>query len=84
MELRLGVNYENNRITSGMGEASVKTDFKSFTPYARWNQINLFEGQSLNGSLLKPILALGHVYLPFSTNTPQGIGPSGQNNWCRF
>jgi len=77
MELRLGVNYENNRVTSGMGEASVKTDFKSFSPLLAGIKINLFEGQSLSGGPGKTDFGfLGHVYLPFSTSTPQGINPS--------
>jgi hypothetical protein len=77
MELRLGVNYENNRVTLGMGEASVKTDFKSFTPMLAGIKINLFEGQSLSGGPGKTDFGfLGHVYLPFSTSTPQGISPT--------
>ena len=78
MELRLGVNYENNRVTTTMGEASVKNDFKSFTPMLAGIKINLFEGQSFDGGPGKTDFAfLGHLYLPFTTSTPEDMSSGG-------
>ena len=78
MELRLGVNYENNRVTTTMGEASVKNDFKSFTPMLAGIKINLFEGQSFGGGPGKTDFGfLGHLYLPFTTSTPEDMSSSG-------
>jgi len=78
MELRLGVNYQNNRVTTTMGEASVKTDFKSFTPMLAGIKINLFEGKSFGGGPDKTDFGfLGHLYLPFTTSTPEDMSPGG-------
>jgi hypothetical protein len=75
MELRLGLNYENNRTTSGQGEAAVKTDFKSFTPLLAGIKINLFEGKSFSGGPGKTDFGfLGHLYLPFTSSTQEDIG----------
>ncbi len=74
MELRLGVNYENNHVTTTMGDASVKTDFKSFTPLLAGIKINLFEGQSFGGGPGKTDFGfLGHLYLPFTSSTPEDM-----------
>ena len=74
LELRLGVNYEDTRITSGMGEAAIKTDLKSLTPMLAGIKINLFEGQNFSGGLGKTDFGfLGHVYLPFTTSQSQGM-----------
>jgi hypothetical protein len=78
MELRLGVNYENNHVTTTMGEASVKTDFKSFSPVLAGIKINLFEGKSFRGGPGKTDFGfLGHLYLPFTTSTPEDMGSGG-------
>jgi len=78
MELRLGVNYENNRATTTMGEASVKNDFKSFTPMLAGIKINLFEGQSFGSGPGKTDFGfLGHLYLPFTTSTPEDMSSGG-------
>jgi len=78
MELRLGVNYENNRVTTTMGEASVKTDFKSFSPMLAGIKINLFEGQGFRGGPGKTDFGfLGHLYLPFTSSTPEDMSPGG-------
>lgn len=77
MELRLGVNYENNRVTTTMGEAAVKTDFESFTPLLAGIKINLFEEKSFGGGPGKTNFGfLGHLYLPFTTSTPENTDSS--------
>ena len=78
MELRLGVNYENNRATTPLSEATVKNDFKSFTPMLAGIKINLFEGQSFGGGPGKTDFGfLGHLYLPFTATSPSEDMSSG-------
>jgi hypothetical protein len=68
LELRLGVNYEQNQLTSKMGASEVSSDFKSLTPMLAGIKINLFEGRSGTDFGF-----LGHLYLPFTTSTPEAL-----------
>ena len=79
LELRLGVNYEDNRITSKMGTTETTTDFESFTPMLAGIKINLFEGRSGTDFGF-----LGHIYLPFTTRTPDGITPEPSTTGADF
>lgn len=79
LELRLAVNYEDNQLTSKMGATEVSSDFKSFTPMLAGIKINLFEGRSGTDFGF-----LGHLYLPFSTSTPEGMTPEPQTTGADF
>ena len=79
LELRLGVNYEDNRVTSKMGATETTADFKSFTPMLAGIKINLFEGRSGTDFGF-----LGHIYLPFTTLTPDGVTPEPSTTGADF
>ncbi len=79
LELRLGVNYEDNRVTSKMGATETTADFKSFTPMLAGIKINLFEGRSGTDFGF-----LGHIYLPFTTHTPDGVTPEPSTTGADF
>jgi hypothetical protein len=79
LELRLGVNYEDNRITSKMGTTETTADFESFTPMLAGIKINLFEGRSGTDFGF-----LGHIYLPFTTRTPDGVTPEPSTTGADF
>lgn len=79
LELRLGVNYEDNRVTSKMGATETTADFKSFTPMLAGIKINLFEGPSGTDFGF-----LGHIYLPFTTRTPDGVTPEPSTTGADF
>ena len=79
LELRLGVNYEDNRVTSKMGATETTTDFESFTPMLAGIKINLFEGRSGTDFGF-----LGHIYLPFTTRTPDGVTPEPSTTGADF
>jgi len=79
LELRLGVNYEDNRITSKMGTTETTADFKSFTPMLAGIKINLFEGRSGTDFGF-----LGHIYLPCTTSTPEGETPEPSTTGADF
>lgn len=79
LELRLGVNYEDNRSTAKMGTTETTTNFKSFTPMLAGIKINLFEGRAGTDFGF-----LSHIYLPFTTSTPEGMTPEPSTTGADF
>jgi len=77
LELRLGVNYENNIVTTRLGETQVKTNFYSLSPMLAGMKINLFEGRKIGlGDGSVDFALLGQLYLPFTVSKNERIIPN--------